>query len=89
MPPSVPGACICHESAVLQRNSRCKIGYLCRGQLTQWDVFMRQMQPLASQVPWMLVEGVSLSTRMPTLVSSRNALSCLEGLPHQDAWTLA
>ena len=31
----------------------------CRGQLTQWDVFMRQMQPLAAQMPWMLIEGVS------------------------------
>lgn len=29
-----------------------------RGQLTQWDVFMSQMQPLATQLPWMLVEGV-------------------------------
>jgi len=32
---------------------------VCRGQLTQWDVFMRQMEPLASQIPWMLTEGVS------------------------------
>ena len=89
MPPSVPGACICQESAVLQGNPRCRTGYLCRGQLTQWDVFMRQMQPLASQVPWMLVEGVSLSTRTPASVSSRNALSCLKGLTHQYAWPLA
>lgn len=29
-----------------------------RGQLSQWDVFMAQLQPLASQVPWMLTEGV-------------------------------
>lgn len=29
----------------------------CRGQLTQWDVFMSQMEPLASQMPWMLTEG--------------------------------
>ena len=29
-----------------------------RGQLTQWDVFMSQMQPLATRLPWMLVEGV-------------------------------
>ncbi|KAK9918496.1 hypothetical protein WJX75_004496 [Coccomyxa subellipsoidea] len=28
-----------------------------RGQLTQWDVFMHQMEPLASQMPWMLTEG--------------------------------
>ena len=80
---------MCHESAVLQRTQDAKLAHLCRGQLTQWDVFMRQMQPLASQVPWMLVEGVSLSTRMPTLVSGRISLSCLEGLPHQDAWALA
>lgn len=32
----------------------------CRGQLTQWDVFMRQLQPLAAQMPWMLIEGVSI-----------------------------
>ena len=32
---------------------------VCRGQLTQWDVFMHQMEPLASQMPWMLTEGVS------------------------------
>lgn len=35
--------------------ARCE----CRGQLTQWDVFMREMEPLASQIPWMLTEGVS------------------------------
>ncbi|CAL8471735.1 g11277 [Coccomyxa elongata] len=28
-----------------------------RGQLTQWDVFMHQMEPLVSQMPWMLTEG--------------------------------
>ncbi|EIE21772.1 Metallo-dependent phosphatase [Coccomyxa subellipsoidea C-169] len=27
------------------------------GQLTQWDVFMHQMEPLVSQMPWMLTEG--------------------------------
>lgn len=67
-------------------------GFLCRGQLTQWDVFMRQMQPLASQVPWMLVEGVSPSTHSPKGVcpsDSQECHICLESLPHQDAWTLA
>ena len=33
-----------------------------RGQLTQWDTFMRQMQPLAAQMPWMVIEGVSISS---------------------------
>ena len=28
------------------------------GSCPQWDVFMAQLQPLASQVPWMLTEGV-------------------------------
>jgi hypothetical protein len=37
----------------------------CRGQLTQWDVFMRQMQPLAVQIPWMLIEGVSMLSFAP------------------------
>ena len=37
----------------------------CRGQLTQWDVFMRQMQPLAVQMPWMLIEGVSMLSFAP------------------------
>jgi hypothetical protein len=34
-----------------------RVSYGRRGQLTQWDVFMSQMQPLASQMPWMLTEG--------------------------------
>ena len=45
----------------------------CRGQLTQWDVFMRQMQPLAAQMPWMLIEGVSYRT-MYTVLDGRLAL---------------
>lgn len=34
-----------------------------RGMLSQWDVFMEQLEPLASRMPFMLIPG---SAHLPT-----------------------
>ena len=40
-----------------------ELGMGARGMLSQWDVFMEQMEPLASRMPFMLIPG---SAYLPT-----------------------
>ena len=50
-----------------------------RGMLAQWDVFMEQIEPLASRMPFMLVAG---SACLPGLAPVAWACKLHSPLPH-------